>query len=230
MKNVQAKLILVRHAQASLGAADYDRLSPLGHRQSGLLAARLRGSASAALIRGEHLRHRQTADALGVGANRVEVDPGLNEYSVQPLLQAAALQADSLGLQFPPAEAQADPRAFLDAFLALFPAVLDAWQQDRIRCERNGRWDEFSRRVAAAGNRLVERAQAEGCVIAFSSAGVISTLTAMLLARDLSWQRSLNVALYNASVTELHHRDGRWHAVAENCVEHLPDPGLLSLA
>ena len=229
MNDSEPTLILVRHGQASLGEADYDRLSLLGHRQAALVAARLRRNRPAALVRGEHLRHRQTAAALLESGQQVMVDPGLNEYSVQPLLQAAAARADVLRLELPPPEAQANPRAFLDLFLALFPAVLDAWQQQQIRCQHNGSWAEFSARVEGAGRRLVERAGSGGCVIAFTSAGVISTLTALLLARDLGWQRRLNVTLYNTAVTELCFRDGCWHAVVENCVEHLPDPSLRTL-
>lgn len=230
MKTQRPTLILVRHGQASLGEADYDRLSPLGHWQSSLVAGRLGGLGRAALVRGEHLRHRQTAAALAVDEDAVEVDPGLNEYSVKPLLLAAAAQAEQLGLRFPPPEAQADPRAFLDVFLAFFPSVLDAWQRERILCDQNGSWAAFSERVKDAGQRLIDRAERQEFVIAFTSAGVISTLTAALLGRDLGWQRRFNVALYNASVTELRYSGGRWHAFASNCVEHLPDPGLRSLA
>jgi broad specificity phosphatase PhoE len=230
MKTTGPTLILVRHGQASLGEADYDRLSPLGHRQSRLVAGRLGRLGQTALVRGEHLRHRQTAAALAADESVVEIEPGLNEYSVQPLLQAAAADAGRLGLQLPPPEAQADPRAFLDVFLALFPAVLDAWQNGQIHCAHNGSWAAFSARVTDAGQRLIERAERQQCVIAFTSAGVISTLTAALLDRDLGWQRQLNVALYNASVTELRYGGGKWHASASNCVEHLPEPGLRSLA
>lgn len=230
MKTARPTLILVRHGQASLGEADYDRLSPLGHRQSSLVAGRLGLLGKSALVRGEHLRHRQTAAALAVDETEIEIDPGLNEYSVQSLLQAAAVQAERLGLTLPPAEAKADPRGFLDVFLAFFPAVLDAWQREQIRCDQNGSWAAFSERVTSAGQRLIERAERQECVIAFTSAGVISTLTAVLLGRDLAWQRRLNVALYNASVTELRYSGGKWHAFASNCVEHLPDPGLRSLA
>lgn len=221
-------LILVRHAQASLGAADYDRLSPLGHRQAACLAHRLRDRVGAVLVRGEHRRHRQTVAALV--EHEIEVDPGLNEYSVQHLLEAAAPAADRLGLRFPPAEARDDPRAYLDAFLALFPAVLDAWQLRRIECPTNGPWAGFRERVDAAGARLSDHAHRHGTVVAFSSAGAISTLISTLLKRDLAWQRALNVALYNASVTELRYRAGAWHLISENCIEHLVDPELRSLA
>jgi len=64
-----------------------------------------------------------------------------------------------------------------------------------------------------------------------TSAGVISTLAARLLERDLGWQRALNISLYNASITELHlGPDGRWRAERLNCIGHLPPGELHTLA
>jgi len=58
-------------------------------------------------------------------------------------------------------------------------------------------------------------------VIVVSSAGVIATLLAGLVAQDLAWQRELAVALYNASVSELGFEDGAWRIESLNCVRHL---------
>ena len=56
-------------------------------------------------------------------------------------------------------------------------------------------------------------------------------MAAGLMQRDLGWQRELNVALYNSSVTELRlDGSGRWVAESLNCVAHLPDRSLHSLA
>jgi broad specificity phosphatase PhoE len=72
-------------------------------------------------------------------------------------------------------------------------------------------------------------------VVAVTSAGVISTLAASLLGRDLAWQREFNVTLYNASITELRldrspNRPDRWSASRLNCVAHLPPGELHTLA
>ena len=62
-------LLLVRHGQASFGAADYDELSALGEEQSRLLGASLaaRGVRPDVVLRGSMQRHRQTADGRGRG-------------------------------------------------------------------------------------------------------------------------------------------------------------------
>jgi broad specificity phosphatase PhoE len=60
-------LLLVRHAQASLGAADYDQLSSHGRRQSAVLGAALarRGVVIGRVLHGTLKRHEQTAEHAG---------------------------------------------------------------------------------------------------------------------------------------------------------------------
>lgn len=215
------RMILVRHAQGSLGTDDYDRLSKRGQAQASFLGEHLRQAyGEPPLVRGGLRRHRETAERI---TTRHAVDEALDEYRVDRLLEAAFDPASSLALERPSPEALADPVAYLQTFLDLFPDVLEAWQGERLACPVNGAWAGFDARVRAAGQRLVERAENEaGTVLAVTSAGVISTLVARLLDRDLAWQRNLNVALYNASVTELERLDdGRWRAERVNCVAHL---------
>src|SRR6056297_2265058 len=214
------RLLLVRHAQGSLGTDDYDRLSPTGHAQAGKLGEHLRGIDGARrIVRGGLRRHRETAESI---AERHDVDEQLDEYRVDHLFQAAYDPASGLDLERPPAEAVADPAQYLQLFLDVFPEVLAAWQSARLRCPVNGSWAAFDERVRRAGDRLVGGLDEAGTVTAVTSAGVISTLAAALLVEDLAWQRRLNVALYNASVTEFHRQpDGRWHVERINCVEHL---------
>jgi broad specificity phosphatase PhoE len=86
-------IYLVRHAQASFGRSDYDRLSPLGERQ----AARL-GKALAArdvkpdlVVAGAMQRHARTAEialaAAGV-QTMVDVDEGFNEFDHDQVIVA----------------------------------------------------------------------------------------------------------------------------------------------
>lgn len=226
------RLLLVRHAQGSLGSDDYDRLSPTGFEQARFLGQRIgRLGERMQIVRGGLRRHRETAEAFGLES---DVDVDLDEYRVDHLLQAAYADSSRLGLSPPPREALADPKGYLATFLALFPDVLCAWQEQRLSCAVNGSWAAFHDRVASAGRRLVklfDEAEPAAPVIAVTSAGVISTLSASLLGRDLAWQRSLNVALYNASVTELTlDADGSWRDARINCIEHLQSDSLITLA
>ena len=87
-------LYLVRHGQASFGAADYDNLSELGHRQSVRLGEywRERGMTFDAVITGTLKRHRQTwagiAKGLGLEHDDALPWPGLNEYDSEAVISA----------------------------------------------------------------------------------------------------------------------------------------------
>lgn len=235
MSESNRRLLLVRHAQGSLGTHDYDRLSTIGFRQAEHVGRHLEAQIEeAAMIRGELKRHRQTAEYLG-GLGACRTDPDLNEYRVDHLLEAAFMRADELALEAPGPAAIADPVAYLDTFLMLFPRVLEAWQTERLDCAVNGRWSAFSQRVDAVGRRMSLMADEAGTVVAVTSAGVISTLAASLLGHDLAWQRHLNVTLYNASITELRldrssNGSSRWSVSRLNCVAHLPPGELHTLA
>lgn len=240
-------LFLVRHAQGSLGTDDYDRLSETGLDQAEIIGHHMLDCFSSqpgdwALLRGDLKRHRQTSEPIASRLSirtrpiepeprRVEVDTNLNEYRVDGLLAAAFADAERLNIRSPGAAAMANPKAYLETFLELFPSVLAAWQENRLECELNGRWQAFHARVESAGHRIRQRLQDHHAVVAVTSAGVISTLVAGLMGRDLAWQRALNVALYNASVTELTLDDaGDWQLQRLNCVAHFPQHDLRTLA
>jgi phosphohistidine phosphatase SixA len=64
-----AELFLVRHAQASFGTDDYDRLSDLGHQQSRWLGDYFaqRGLVFDRVVTGTLRRHRETLSGLAAG-------------------------------------------------------------------------------------------------------------------------------------------------------------------
>ena len=82
-----SELHLVRHAQASFGSVNYDKLSELGHRQARFLGDhfKLRHMRFDQLVVGDMHRHHQTMDGIceGLGIDGTDrlVLPGLNEYN-----------------------------------------------------------------------------------------------------------------------------------------------------
>lgn len=79
-------VLLIRHAQASFGAADYDVLSATGDRQAEILAAALRrrGYEPSRVVTGSMRRQVDTAAALAGPAP--EVDERWNEYDPNDVL------------------------------------------------------------------------------------------------------------------------------------------------
>ncbi|NBB93387.1 MAG: hypothetical protein GVY32_09490 [Gammaproteobacteria bacterium] len=229
-----ARLVLVRHGQASLGSDDYDRLSPLGHRQAQRVAGRLSGAsmASAVFWTGTLRRHRETLSALldSGASSDVETSADLNEFSTRGLVRAGLREASKLGMDIPPREHLADPAVHLDRLLLWFGPVMAAWQDGRLRDPEVGSWAAFSRRVLRPSRAWASSLNRGRSVIVVTSAGVIATVVAALAGRDLAWQRALAVKLYNASVSELALRDDTWTIETCNCTRHLDDEGLRTLA
>ena len=74
-----AELLLVRHAQASFHAADYDCLSPLGEQQSRWLGEHFaaRGITFDAVVTGTLRRHQQTLEGIRHGLAPEQLPPAL---------------------------------------------------------------------------------------------------------------------------------------------------------
>ncbi len=225
-ERTSGRLVLVRHGQGSLGTEDYDRLSDVGWVQAKHVGERLNGLVSSYpdthVCSGSLKRHHQTVEAMTLPM-KAAVDERLNEYRVDQLITAAMAQGGTLGLAVPDESQLADPKAYLDTFLAWFPSVLGEWQSGRLSCAHNGPWDAFYRRVIDVTEAWSEYVSKGRTVVSVTSAGVISTLVAKLMDESLAWQRQCNVTLYNASVTELSFTpESGWELIRLNCVEHLP--------
>lgn len=184
------RLILIRHGQASFGAADYDRLSPLGHEQAERLGAALAaaGVKPGGFWRGTMRRHRETLEGLARGMG-LEADaqthPGLDEFDGEALLAASG------------AAASQDPAAH---FRALRRAMGD-WQAGRIGGPPE-RWNDFRARVGAALDALAA-SDADGPIVTVSSGGPISTLAMIALAAPEATQIDLQMQMVNAALTRL---------------------------
>ena len=181
------EILLIRHAQASFGAADYDRLSALGHRQAEALGRALSGTEVGTAFVGEQRRHRETWDgmapALGLDGEP-RVHPGLNEFDFGGLLAAAGREE----------AATTDRRTH---FRALRDAVL-AWQRGEVERPPET-WDAFAARVAEARAALVAAAP---CV-AVSSGGAIAQMVAMTLRAPPDGMIELQLQMRNCAVSRL---------------------------
>jgi broad specificity phosphatase PhoE len=219
-------LYLVRHAQASFGGADYDRLSDVGRRQAALLGdwwkrtgVRLNGVAT-----GSQLRHRQSAEAclqaMGETGITPEIDPELNEYDHDDVLRrhrpdlgdAAALQRFLAG--------EKEPRR---AFHRVFAAAVERWVGGAHDADYREPWPAFRARCAGALEALALRAQGEGRVATavFTSGGPITVVCQVALGIPDARILDLNWALLNAGVTQVRSRSSGLRLSQFNSVSHL---------
>lgn len=140
-------LYLVRHGQASFGAADYDRLSELGARQCDALGHwfRKREVVFEGVLRGTLQRHVQSLEALAGGYGELPAArpwPGLNEYDGEALVRAAHPT-----LQPPDA---ATSREAYRAHFRLLRTGLAAWMAGRTAPPGMPSWPGFVAGVTAA--------------------------------------------------------------------------------
>ncbi len=219
-----SRILLVRHGQASFGAADYDNLSPTGHEQSRVLGAALsaRGITADLVVTGEMRRHAQTAAAVlagsGWGAD-VDVDAGWNEFDHVQVLAVHDQPAPAAG----ESERAGFQRWFTEATLR--------WTSG----EHDSLYDEpfatFVSRVEAALSRLVETLPRKGTAVVLTSGGPIAWAAASLLAdgvpaRTDLWRR-LNPVSVNTGVSTVVRGASGTTLVTFNAHDHL-SPDLLT--
>jgi len=184
-------IALVRHGQASFGAADYDELSAVGRRQAEIVGTELarRELRDPEIVSGSLRRQRHTAHLLmaAAGVSRpARVDERWNEYDHFGLVRRY-LGPDRA------AAAAGDSRAFQ----GLLDDALTAWSSD---ADDPG-WADFTGNAAAALRELAARLPAGRDAIVVTSGGVLAVLVADLLGAPAASAVSLNRVAVNAAVT-----------------------------
>lgn len=196
-------LHLVRHAQASFGAADYDNLSALGHRQSQALGAALKrqGVRPDKVFTGAMKRHRQTWEGMVTGMGfdtEPRILPGLNEFDFTGLLNARFAGGGA------PDGMHDDRRAH---FRTLRDTVL-MWQRDEIENPPE-RFADFSARVRGAREQIA--ASGAGVALAVSSGGAIGQTVADITGGPADQMIALQLQVKNCAVARLViSRNGTW--------------------
>jgi len=220
-------LYLVRHGQASFGAADYDQLSPKGHEQCRHLGAywRERGQRFDAVFTGTLKRHAQSLAGIAEGYGEdlpSEALPGLNEYDSEAVVRA---------IHPGPISAPTDPEAVKQHFRLLRQGLL-AWMRGETAPVGMPAHTDFDAGVADALSRVLAVGVGKQVLIV-SSGGPISTAVGQVLACPPETVVELNLRIRNSAVTEFAFNPKRHHLVTFNTLPHLdtaPTRGLVTHA
>lgn len=188
-----AEFFLIRHAQASFGAANYDQLSDLGHEQSRELGRALKdlGVAPDAFWIGSLTRHRETLEGIlsGMGATATpQIHPGFNEFDFTELLDAK--YAGGGGPDDMHTERKSHFRTLRDTVLQ--------WERNEIPNPPET-WAEFTTRTSDALRTAMDPEAKQ--VLAVSSGGPIGALVAQTLDCGPGQQIKLQLQTKNCSVT-----------------------------
>jgi broad specificity phosphatase PhoE len=222
-------IYVVRHAQASFGTQDYDRLTQTGFAQAALLGRyfSLRSIRFDALYTGTLRRHAETAQGILNGEGpAAECFPGLDEYQPEALMRAF-----SGAMPGPVAAApQRDAAVMREHFRQLRDALL-AWAEDRIQPVGMPAWQAFQDGAVAA--LVAARRHFAGNVLVVSSGGPIAAIVSATLKAPPAAAVELNLRIRNSSVSEFSMSARRHHLVSFNALPHLDaqsDPGLMTYA
>lgn len=208
-------LYLVRHGQASFGAADYDQLSPLGREQSQRLGAwfRARGMRFDVVFTGTLRRHAQTLAGIEAGLqarHTAQALPGLDEYDSE-----AVVRAVHPGPIAAPGSADLAP-----AFFRLLRKGLAQWMAGTMQPEGMPTHADFVAGVVAVLD-LVRRQHADGTVLVVSSGGPIAAALGHVLGLASEATIEINMYLRNSALSELKVGPKRHSLISFNTLPHL---------
>ncbi|WP_163848286.1 histidine phosphatase family protein [Pseudooceanicola aestuarii] len=188
-------LYLIRHGQASFGAADYDVLSEVGHEQAGALGHWFaeQGILPDLVAHGSLRRQKETLAGILRGMDRQlqpEEHPGLDEYDFGGLLKAKYAAGGE------PEGMMTDHKSH---FRTLRHTVAE-WQRDEIPNPPET-WAQFTTRVDDACRALMR--EGVETVFAVSSGGAISQAISALLETPGVHQTKMQLQMKNTAVNRI---------------------------
>jgi broad specificity phosphatase PhoE len=213
-------LYLVRHGQASFGAADYDNLSDLGHQQAELLgryfkAKNLKFDAAYA---GTLRRHAQTFSGIaqGMGIDQAALlRPGLNEYDSDAVVEAIHPE---------PLSRERSPENYRKHFRLLRDG-LSAWMDGKTEPRGMPHYADFVSGITDVLDevRMQYGGNDNASILICSSGGPISTAVGYILGTSAQTTIELNLRIRNTSITEFAFTPKRHMLVTYNTLPHLED-------
>ena len=195
-------LTLIRHGQASFGAADYDQLSEIGQEQSRRLGAYLghKNVHADVVYRGSLKRHAQTwmgmqeGLALTLGASYqaavANINPALDEYDGEALINA--VKTDVL-------EHSEGAEAYKQHFRLLRDA-LGLWMHGQISPKGMPTYALFKSQLLDVMQHICDTHQGQN-VWVVSSGGPISTVVGHVLRAPPESSIELNYQINNTALT-----------------------------
>lgn len=235
-----SSLLLIRHGQASLGAADYDVLSPLGVTQAQRLGDHLAGMLRPDLIvTGPRLRQRDTARHLIAAARARGVDypdaiqrDEFDEYPALEIMQRhlQRLAADDPELAGLVADLQRHPSGSRDqrrAFEAAFERMMKSWHDGHLGDPGIEAATAFARRVETGLRELL--APRGRTVLVVTSAGPVGIGLRLGLGLELWTGLKASFVVHNSSLSELRTRGDEPMLTMFNALPHLRDPAEITM-
>ena len=219
-----AVVYLIRHAQASFGARDYDKLSEQGEQQAVVLGKALadRGVRPDLVISGTMRRHIRTAE-LALADADVEIDAGYDEFDHEQLILAHKPAYRSHPVMLADLARTGNPKR---AFQDMFTAATQRWIDGGDGYTES--FQTFCDRTDAAVRRTAERLAKGQTAVVFTSGGPIAAVVSRLLSGGDGLWATLNPVTVNTAITKVVSGRSGLTMVSYNEHGHLDGTELLS--
>ncbi len=218
-------LVLIRHGQASFGAADYDRLSSTGEEQSRHLGDWFRrtGQSPDLIVAGTMRRHVRTAElcveAAGVDAPGITL-AGLDEMDHEEVLARYRPDLAAPGALAAELARADDPHR---AFQRVYIDAVKRWIGGEFDGDYARSWRAFHADVMESLQTLA--AHKARTIWAFTSGGPIAVIANALVGAPVEQAFALAWPLVNTSVTRVSVDGKRNHLISYNAWSHLEQAG-----
>ena len=201
-----ASIILIRHGQASFGAANYDQLSGLGRRQAQLLNDYFSdcGIALDAIYCGTLARQRQTAEIATknqLAETPFHIDPRFNEIRNDEQFEFLLPEL----IQRNPSVAKLVEKAKSDSksYQKVLEQIFQLWVSSKDDDSGIQSWQHYSDQVEEAMKDLIKREGSGKNIGLFTSGGTIATIVSQVLGLDGRFAYRFYEPVINASMTRL---------------------------
>lgn len=229
-----ARLIVIRHAQASLLKDDYDQISDLGAEQSEMLGNFLAKQHPKIdhIFRGSLKRHDQTASIImeqmsnhGLVLPDAKVLPEWNEHDGQKMGKyfiPRLMHVDPIMKKFA-AQLGDDQIANKRLFLRIFHRLTELWAAGEVNTEEAGAesWTAFQSRIQQGMEMVSSGLKPKTTSLLVTSGGSISVLMGEVLGLSSSQVLDLSWIVKNTSISEFHLEQGKLQMRSFNEIGHL---------
>jgi broad specificity phosphatase PhoE len=227
-------IYLIRHGQASFGHDHYDRLSPLGVRQSRILAQYLfdTGLKPDAVYCGPLSRHKDTAEELlayysshGSKVPHLQTAHGFDEYDAVSLIREMSEQDPLMKAELPLIYTSNA------SFKRVFETATLRWARGEFGADGLESWEELKARVMHAMRTVMNTHGSGRSVAVFTSGGAISAALSCVLGVSGAHAMRLNWHIVNTSMTRFLYDAERITLAGFNSFAHLElclEPSLIT--
>lgn len=236
--SVMGMIYMIRHGQASFGRRNYDRISPLGIRQSRILGEYLvrTGLQFDAVYSWKLERQQATAREViacyregGLDIPDVIFSEALNEFDSKAVIMA---QVPDM-VREKPGVAKDVENIYTDrkSFQRVFEEAVLRWISGTYQKTGLEPWQDFSSRVCEGIRMIIAEQGRRKKIALFTSGGAISALLQNSLSLPAEQAIRLSWQIINTSVTRFMYDEERITLAGFNMISHLElhkDPSLIT--